>query len=103
MGAQVSFLHTQPHASVCVCVSLNTHSHAHCVCVPLSPCRTMLTKDVKTGAKVDKGTVEVIEMRPPTPELFKAALQVTEEAGLEGTFAKLKKSYMATEVLAMSL
>ncbi|XP_059926605.1 cyclic nucleotide-gated cation channel beta-3 isoform X3 [Gadus macrocephalus] len=59
--------------------------------------KTMLTKDKKTDAKVDKGTVEVITMRPPTPELFKAALQVTEEAGLEGTFAKLKKSYMATE------
>ena len=75
----------------------------HTVCVSPSLCRTMLTKDVKVGVKVDKGTAEVIEVRPPTPGLFKAALQVTEEAGIEGTFAKLKKSYMATEVLAMAL
>ena len=61
----------------------------------------MLTKDKKPDEKEDKGTVVVIPTRPETPKMFKAALKVTEEAGIEGTFAKLKKSYMSTEVLIM--
>ncbi|XP_053187848.1 cyclic nucleotide-gated cation channel beta-3 [Scomber japonicus] len=53
--------------------------------------KMMVTKDVKP---VDKGKeVEVIPPRPDTPKMFKAALKVTEQAGIEGTFAKLKKTY----------
>uniref|UniRef100_A0A8C7XZE1 Cyclic nucleotide gated channel subunit beta 1a n=1 Tax=Oryzias sinensis TaxID=183150 RepID=A0A8C7XZE1_9TELE len=47
--------------------------------------------------KANKATVEVIPPRPDTPKLFKAALKVTEQAGIEGTFAKLKKAYRASE------
>uniref|UniRef100_A0A3P9MCG2 Cyclic nucleotide gated channel subunit beta 1a n=1 Tax=Oryzias latipes TaxID=8090 RepID=A0A3P9MCG2_ORYLA len=55
---------------------------------------TMLTKDKKPEEKrPSKATVEVIPPRPDTPKLFKAALKVTEQAGIEGTFAKLKKAY----------
>ncbi|KAK0150671.1 Cyclic nucleotide-gated cation channel beta-1 [Merluccius polli] len=59
--------------------------------------KTMLTKDKQPDEKEDKGTAAVIPTRPDTPKMFKAALKVTEEAGIEGTFAKLKKSYMSTE------
>lgn len=57
--------------------------------------RMMVTKDVKP---VDKGKeVEVIPPRPDTPKMFKAALKVTEQAGIEGTFAKLKKTYKPSD------
>ncbi|XP_023809530.1 cyclic nucleotide-gated cation channel beta-3 isoform X1 [Oryzias latipes] len=60
--------------------------------------KTMLTKDKKPEEKrPSKATVEVIPPRPDTPKLFKAALKVTEQAGIEGTFAKLKKAYRASE------
>uniref|UniRef100_A0A3Q2Q2B4 Cyclic nucleotide gated channel subunit beta 1a n=1 Tax=Fundulus heteroclitus TaxID=8078 RepID=A0A3Q2Q2B4_FUNHE len=54
--------------------------------------KKMLTKDKKPEEKeTHKEAVEVIPPRPETPKLFKAALKVTEQAGIEGTFAKLKK------------
>lgn len=64
-------------------------------------CRKMLTKDKKPEEKrPSKATVEVIPPRPDTPKLFKAALKVTEQAGIEGTFAKLKKAYKPSESAA---
>lgn len=57
----------------------------------------MLTKDKKPDEKEGGKAAEVIPPRPDTPEMFKAALKVTEQAGLEGTFAKLKKGYKAPE------
>lgn len=54
----------------------------------------MLTKDkkpeVEDGGKAAK---EVIPPRPDTPKMFKAALKVTEQVGIEGTFAKLRGTY----------
>lgn len=51
----------------------------------------MLSKDkkpeVEEGGKTAK---EVIPPRPDTPKMFKAALKVTEQVGIEGTFAKLR-------------
>uniref|UniRef100_A0A4W5MAP9 Cyclic nucleotide gated channel subunit beta 1 n=1 Tax=Hucho hucho TaxID=62062 RepID=A0A4W5MAP9_9TELE len=44
-----------------------------------------------------KETAEVIPDRPETPKLFKAALVVTEQAGIKGTFAKMKEGYKLTE------
>lgn len=64
----------------------------------LSLCRKMLTKDKKPEEKEEgKGAKTVIPPRPDTPEMFKAALKVTEQAGIEGTFAKLKKAYKPSE------
>uniref|UniRef100_A0A3Q1GPL0 Cyclic nucleotide gated channel subunit beta 1a n=1 Tax=Acanthochromis polyacanthus TaxID=80966 RepID=A0A3Q1GPL0_9TELE len=54
--------------------------------------KTMLTKDKKPDEKEGKEAMEVIPARPDTPKLFKAALKVTEQAGIEGTFSKLKKA-----------
>ncbi|XP_031425349.1 cyclic nucleotide-gated cation channel beta-3 isoform X3 [Clupea harengus] len=56
--------------------------------------KVMLTKDKKpeAGGAGKKGE-EVIPTRPETPKLFKAALVVTEHAGIKGTFAKLKETY----------
>ncbi|XP_035811216.2 cyclic nucleotide-gated cation channel beta-3 isoform X5 [Amphiprion ocellaris] len=59
--------------------------------------KTMLTKDKKPDEKEGKEAVEVIPPRPDTPKLFKAALKVTEQAGIEGTFSKLKKAYKSTD------
>ncbi|KAG7277867.1 hypothetical protein CRUP_001319, partial [Coryphaenoides rupestris] len=59
--------------------------------------KMMLTKDKQPDVKEDKGVVHVIPIRVDTPKMFKAALKVTEEAGIEGTFAKLKKSYIPSE------
>ncbi|KAG7239567.1 hypothetical protein INR49_028718 [Caranx melampygus] len=59
--------------------------------------KKMLTKDKKPDEKEGGKAAEVIPPRPDTPEMFKAALKVTEQAGLEGTFTKLKKSYKASE------
>ncbi|XP_067349233.1 cyclic nucleotide-gated channel beta-3 [Channa argus] len=60
--------------------------------------KKMLTKDKKPEEKEGvKEAVEVIPPRPETPKLFKAALKVTEQAGLEGTFTKLKKAYKPSE------
>lgn len=54
----------------------------------------MLTKDkkpeVEDGGKAAK---EVIPPRSDTPKMFKAALKVTEQVGIEGTFAKLRGTY----------
>ncbi|XP_042077508.1 cyclic nucleotide-gated cation channel beta-3 isoform X3 [Haplochromis burtoni] len=60
--------------------------------------KKMLTKDKKPEEKEEgKGAKTVIPPRPDTPEMFKAALKVTEQAGIEGTFAKLKKAYKPSE------
>ncbi|XP_012778584.3 uncharacterized protein cngb1a isoform X2 [Maylandia zebra] len=60
--------------------------------------KKMLTKDKKPEEKEEgKGAKTVIPPRPDTPEMFKAALKVTEQAGIEGTFAKLKKVYRPSE------
>lgn len=56
--------------------------------------RMMLTKDKKPEQK-DAGR-EVKEVIPPqrdTPKMFRAALKVAEQAGIEGTFAKLREPY----------
>lgn len=54
----------------------------------------MLTKDKKPDEKeASKGAAAVIPPRADTPEMFKAALKVTEQVGIEGTFGKLKKAY----------
>ncbi|XP_061560103.1 cyclic nucleotide-gated cation channel beta-3 isoform X6 [Phycodurus eques] len=56
--------------------------------------KTMLTKDKKPDEKGGgKDVAQVIPVRPDTPKMFKAALRVTTQAGMAGTFAKLKKSY----------
>ncbi|XP_062247622.1 cyclic nucleotide-gated cation channel beta-3 isoform X2 [Platichthys flesus] len=60
--------------------------------------KKMLTKDTKPDEKEGgRGAVEVIPPRPDTPQMFKAALKVAEQAGIEGTFVKLKKSYKASQ------
>ncbi|CAJ1049897.1 Cyclic nucleotide-gated cation channel beta-1 [Xyrichtys novacula] len=60
--------------------------------------KTMLTKDIKQEEKGGgKEAVAVIPPRPDTPKMFKAALKVTEQAGIEGTFAKLKKAYRSSD------
>ncbi|MEQ2188760.1 cyclic nucleotide gated channel beta 1 [Goodea atripinnis] len=60
--------------------------------------KKMLTKDKKPEEKETcKEAAEVIPPRPDTPKLFKAALKVTEQVGIEGTFAKLKKAYKPSE------
>lgn len=57
----------------------------------------MLTKDKKPDEKEGKEVATVIPPRPDTPKMFKAALKVTEQAGIEGTFAKLKQAYKPSE------
>lgn len=58
----------------------------------------MLTKDKKPDEKDGgKEVKEVIPARPDTPKMFKAALKVTEQEGLEGTFAKLRETYRPSD------
>lgn len=58
----------------------------------------MLTKDKKPDEKDGgKGAKEVIPPRPDTPKMFKAALKVTEQVGIEGTFAKLRETYRTSD------
>ncbi|XP_024911586.1 cyclic nucleotide-gated cation channel beta-1 isoform X1 [Cynoglossus semilaevis] len=53
--------------------------------------KKMLTKDQKADDKnLDK--VEVIPPKSESPKLFRAALKVAEQAGIEGAFAKLRKA-----------
>ncbi|KAL7406200.1 hypothetical protein ABVT39_015260 [Epinephelus coioides] len=60
--------------------------------------KTMLTKDKKPDEKAaGKEAVQVIPPRPDTPEMFKAALKVTEQVGIEGVFSKLKTSFKPSE------
>ncbi|KAK7912863.1 hypothetical protein WMY93_013074 [Mugilogobius chulae] len=59
--------------------------------------KKMLTKDKKPDTKEGKEAVVVIPPRPETPKMFKAALKVTEQAGIEGTFAKIKAAYRPAE------
>uniref|UniRef100_A0A4W5MC12 Cyclic nucleotide gated channel subunit beta 1 n=1 Tax=Hucho hucho TaxID=62062 RepID=A0A4W5MC12_9TELE len=66
--------------------------------------KKMLTKDKKPEEKAEtKETAEVIPDRPETPKLFKAALVVTEQAGIKGTFAKMKEGYKLTETESSGL
>ncbi|XP_052317901.1 cyclic nucleotide-gated cation channel beta-3-like [Oncorhynchus keta] len=66
--------------------------------------RKMLTKNKKPEEKAEvKETAEVIPDRPETPKLLKAALVVTEQAGIKGTFAKLKEGYKPTETESSGL
>uniref|UniRef100_A0A8C8K1Q7 Cyclic nucleotide gated channel subunit beta 1 n=1 Tax=Oncorhynchus tshawytscha TaxID=74940 RepID=A0A8C8K1Q7_ONCTS len=66
--------------------------------------RKMLTKDKKPEEKAEvKETAEVIPDRPETPKLFKAALVITEQAGIKGTFAKLKEGYKPAETESSGL
>ncbi|XP_072574522.1 cyclic nucleotide-gated channel beta-1-like [Paramormyrops kingsleyae] len=54
--------------------------------------KKMLTKDKKPDDSGEgKGATEVIPLRPDTPKLLRAALQVTETSGIMGTFAQLRK------------
>ncbi|XP_063045305.1 cyclic nucleotide-gated cation channel beta-3 [Engraulis encrasicolus] len=53
--------------------------------------KKMLTKDKKPETAEGKKAEEVIPPPSETPKLFKAALVVTEQAGIKGTFAKLKE------------
>uniref|UniRef100_A0A8D0D282 Cyclic nucleotide gated channel subunit beta 1a n=1 Tax=Sander lucioperca TaxID=283035 RepID=A0A8D0D282_SANLU len=50
----------------------------------------------KKGAAA--AAMQVIPPRPDTPEMFKAALKVAQQEGIEGVFSKLRKSYEASEV-----
>ncbi len=79
--------------SLCSCCFPVTH---HCFSVYL--CRTMLTKDKKPDEK-DKGKVgiQVIPPRPDTPKMFKAALKVTQQEGIEGTLSKLRETYKPSD------
>nr|XP_029496981.1 cyclic nucleotide-gated cation channel beta-1-like isoform X2 [Oncorhynchus nerka] len=66
--------------------------------------KKMLTKDKKPEEKAEvKETAEVIPDRPETPKLFKAALVITEQAGIKGTFAKLKEGYKPAETESSGL
>ena len=59
----------------------------------------MLTKDKKPDEKGAAAVaMQVIPPRPDTPEMFKAALKVAQQEGIEGIFSKLRKSYEASEV-----
>lgn len=54
----------------------------------------MLTKDKKPELKEGgKETKDVLPPQKDTPRMFRAALKVTEKAGIEGTFAKLRETY----------
>ncbi|XP_035855049.1 cyclic nucleotide-gated cation channel beta-3 isoform X2 [Sander lucioperca] len=62
--------------------------------------KTMLTKDKKPDEKgAAAAAMQVIPPRPDTPEMFKAALKVAQQEGIEGVFSKLRKSYEASEAL----
>ncbi|TDH17516.1 hypothetical protein EPR50_G00009570 [Perca flavescens] len=62
--------------------------------------KTMLTKDKKPDEKGAAAVaMQVIPPRPDTPEMFKAALKVAQQEGIEGVFSKLMKSYEASEAL----
>lgn len=54
----------------------------------------MLTKDKKPEQKDGgKEAKDVIPPQQETPKMFRAALKMTEQAGIKGTFAKLRKAY----------
>ncbi|KAM9826027.1 cyclic nucleotide-gated channel beta-3-like isoform 3-T5 [Syngnathus typhle] len=54
--------------------------------------KTMLSKDKKPEEKGGgKEAAQVIPVPPDTPKMFKAAMRVTAQAGMAGTFARLKK------------
>lgn len=57
-----------------------------------------MTKDKKPDEKDGgKEMKEVIPPRPDTPKMFMAALKVTEQVGIEGTFAKLRETYKSSD------
>ncbi|TNM90562.1 hypothetical protein fugu_002851, partial [Takifugu bimaculatus] len=54
----------------------------------------MLTKDKKPEQRMAvKEAKDVIPPQEETPKLFRAALRMTEQAGIKGTFAKLRETY----------
>lgn len=54
----------------------------------------MLTKDKKPEVKDGgKETKDIIPPPQDTPKMFRAALKVAEQAGIEGTFSKLRETY----------
>ncbi|XP_051920183.1 cyclic nucleotide-gated cation channel beta-3-like isoform X2 [Hippocampus zosterae] len=57
--------------------------------------KTMLTKDDKKPREKGGGKdpPQVIPVPPDTPRMFKAAMRVTAQAGLAGTFAQLRETY----------
>ncbi|XP_056879374.1 cyclic nucleotide-gated cation channel beta-3 isoform X2 [Takifugu flavidus] len=56
--------------------------------------KMMLTKDKKPEQKDGgKEAKDVIPPQEETPKLFRAALKMTEQAGIKGTFAKLRETY----------
>lgn len=60
-----------------------------------------MTKDKKPDEKsAGKEAMQIIPPRPDTPEMFKAALKVTQQLGIEGVFSKLKKAYRPSESTA---
>uniref|UniRef100_A0A3Q3QW64 Cyclic nucleotide-binding domain-containing protein n=1 Tax=Monopterus albus TaxID=43700 RepID=A0A3Q3QW64_MONAL len=63
--------------------------------------KKMLAKDKKPEEKEEgKEAMMVIPPRQETPKMFKAALKVMEQAGIEGTLAKLKKAYRPSQSTA---
>lgn len=72
-------------------VSLQSANGSLCLC------RKMLTKDKKPEKEAGKEAAAVIPPRPDTPKMFKAALKVAEQAGIEGPFIKLKKDYKPSD------
>lgn len=67
--------------------------------VNLCLCRTMLTKDAKPDEKGGgKGAMEVIPHRPDTPEMYKAALKVTEQMKIDRSLKKSQEPSEGTEV-----
>ncbi|KAK9542157.1 hypothetical protein VZT92_000043 [Zoarces viviparus] len=60
--------------------------------------KTMLTKDKKPEEKAGaKEAMQVIPPRPDTPEMFKVALKMSQQVGIEGAFTKLRKTYQPSE------
>lgn len=54
----------------------------------------MLTKDKKPELKDGgKETKDVVPPPKETPKMFRAALKVAEQAGIEGAFTKLRGAY----------
>ena len=61
--------------------------------VSLCLCRTMLSKDKKPDEKVK----EVVPPRLETPKMFTAALKMSQQQGLQGSFSALRKTFKTSE------
>ncbi|KAJ4922289.1 hypothetical protein JOQ06_021633 [Pogonophryne albipinna] len=55
--------------------------------------KTMLSKDKKPDEKVK----EVVPPRAETPKMFSAALKMSQQQGLQGTFSALRKTFKTSE------